>query len=477
MDLYTDLKEFALSLPYSVQQPLRYIYGAIPLPVRLGKVFRETYALLQESQWWSRERLEKYQIQQVSKLLHHAYENVPYYRNVFDERGLKPQDIQNLDDLRKLPYLTKEIIRNNLTNMVASNYPKSRLKYVTTGGTSGIPLGFYTERGMAETREWAFILTQWARVGIKPDDKSIVLRGNIISSASKGKFWEYKPVEKSLIMSSYHLTDKNLPKYIEKIREFKPDFIQAYPSAITILARFMKEHNIAPFTTVKATVHVSENLYPAQRQLLEETFQCRVFDFYGHSEQAVMAGWCEKSTYYHIFSEYGVVELVDRDGNRVNGEDEMGEIVATGFNTYAMPFIRYKTGDLATNTNAKCECGRNYSLFKSVDGRLREFIVTNEGSLIPFSTPLFEIHDWSKVRQIQFLQDVPGEIVLLVVRDPTYSVNEIQEYVLRLFKERLGGQVNLKVECVDHIPLTERGKYRYLIQKLPVDFADYSNRE
>jgi len=93
-------------LPKSVQYAAGYAYGVIPPSIRYGKVFRETYAFLQESQWWSREQLEEYQLEQLSKLLHHAYENVPYYRRVFDERGLKPRDIQDLKDLQKLPYLT-----------------------------------------------------------------------------------------------------------------------------------------------------------------------------------------------------------------------------------------------------------------------------------------------------------------------------------------------------------------------------------
>ena len=100
-------------LPYPAKQGLKYIHSTIPPRFRYGKMFWDTYNFLQESQWWTRERLEEYQMHQLSRLLHHAYENVPYYRKAFDERGLKPKSIQDFDDLRKLPYLTKEIIRKN----------------------------------------------------------------------------------------------------------------------------------------------------------------------------------------------------------------------------------------------------------------------------------------------------------------------------------------------------------------------------
>ena len=212
----SSLIELASSLPKPLTQGLKYAYGTIPFSIRSGKVFRETYAFLQESQWWSIEEHKEYQHVQLSKLLHHAYENVPYYRMVFDELGLKPKDILDLKDLQLLPFLTKEIIQENLPNLIARNYPKSKLHYVTTSGSTGIPLEFYYENDITPAKEMAFMLTQWDRVGFKTRDRCIVLRGNVIKSADKGKFWEYDPINRNLILSSYHLTDENLWQYIRK---------------------------------------------------------------------------------------------------------------------------------------------------------------------------------------------------------------------------------------------------------------------
>ena len=465
------LMQFTASLPHPLKQGLKYAYGTIPPSIRYGKVFRETYAFLQVSQWWSREQLEEYQLEQLSKLLHHAYENVPYYRRVFDERGLKPKDIQDFKDLQQLPYLTKEIIQNNLPDLVARNYPKSKLQYVTTGGSTGIPMGFYHEKnGIAN--EWAFMLTQWTRVGFKIGDRCVVLRGNVVDSASKGKFWEYDPVNKNLILSSYHLTDENMPKYIKKIREFKPDFFQAYPSAITLLAKFMKENDIEPFPSIKAVLCGSENLYSWQREVLEEVFQCRVDSWYGHTEQAVLAGECEKSTYYHIFSEYGLVELIGKDGKPVTDESVMGEIVATGFNNFAMPFIRYRTNDLAVLTNVKCECGRNYSLLKKVEGRLQELVVTKDRRFITLTALIFAQHfeAFSKVKEMQLVQEEEGEITVKIVKTSQYSADDEKE-ILSKMQRAVGSGLDVNFDYVDRIPRTQSGKYRFLIQKLPIDFG------
>lgn len=462
-------------LPYPAQQGLKYIYGAIPPRFRYGKVFWDTYNFLQESQWWSKAKLEEYQMQQLEKLLNHAYQNVPYYRKVFDERGLKPKDIQNFDDFRKLPYLTKEIIQKNLPDLKAQNYPWFKFQYATTGGSTGIPLGFYVERSISSAKERSFMLTQWNRVGFKIGDRCVVLRGNVVHSANKNKFWEYNPVDKNLILSSYHMTDETLPKYIKKIREFKPDFIQAYPSAITILARFMKENNAEPFSTVKAILCASENLYSWQRELLEEVMKCRVWSFYGHSERVALAGECEKSTYYHIQPEYGIIELIISAGNPVTNENEMGEIVATGFNNFAMPFIRYRTMDLAVPTNAKCECGRNYPLLKKVEGRLQELIVTEDKRLITLTALIFAQHfeAFSKIKEMQLVQEKKGKIVVKIVETSQYSDNDEKEIFSKM-QGAVGSGLELKFDYVDHIPRTKNGKYRFLIQKLPIKFGNYN---
>ncbi len=226
------------------------------------KTYWEIYTFLRKSQWWSRKQLEEYQVQQLGRLVRHAYENVPYYKKVFDERGLKPGDIQNLDDLKKLPFLTRDIIRENLDDLKATNYPRKRLECVTTGGSTGVPLSLYYEKGVSRTIEWAFLKALWDRVDFKFWDKCLILRGGRIKSAAEGRFWEYSLFGRRLILSSYHMSDWNLPKYVARIRKFKPKFIHAFPSTITLLAKYMRENNIESFPTVKAIICGSEMLYP-----------------------------------------------------------------------------------------------------------------------------------------------------------------------------------------------------------------------
>ena len=437
--------------------------------------FRETYNFLQKSQWWSREQLETYQLQKLGKLLKHAYENVPYYRRVFDERGLKPEDVQDFSDLQKLPYLTKDIIRKNVNDLKARNFPDNKFEYETTSGTtSGImsPLGFYYEKGVSRAKEWAFIKTLWDRVGYHFWDKCVLLRGYVSRAADKSKFFDYSFFGRWLILSPFLMSDENLPRYIDKIRRFEPKYIQAFPSEIYIIAKFMKENDIDPFPSVKALLCGSENLYEWQRRLLKDVFDCRVYSWYGHAEQAVLAGECELNSNYHIFPEYGIVELVDSSGKIITSGNELGEIVATGFKNDIMPLIRYRTQDLARTSDIDCECGRNYRMMTQIEGRLQEMVVAKDRRLISATVILASIRrleGFPQLKNLQFVQEKAGLLRIKIVKGSTYS-DEDESEILTSIDKNFRGLLKVEIEYVDHIPATVSGKNRALIQKLDVDF-------
>ena len=435
--------------------------------------YKKTYALLQQSRWWSREELAAYQAAALSRLLAHAYANVPYYRRVFDDRGLVPGDIQTPADLRLLPVLTREDLQTHLPDLKARNYPDAAFEYVTTGGSTGIPVGFYYERGASRAREWAFMKTQWDRVGYRFGDKCVVLRGYIVGSARDAVYWKKTLFGRWLLMSSHHMTEETLPAYISEIRRFKPRFIQSYPSTAALLARYMIEHGVDSFPTVRAVLCGSENLYPWQRSLLEEAFGCRVFSWYGNSEQTVLAGECEESTHYHIFPEYGIVELIGRDGRPVTNPGEMGEVVATNLTNYVCPLIRYRTMDLATAAQGPCTCGRHYPLLEHVEGRLHEFIVTKDRRLISMTAVNMHSDVFDNVVQFQFYQEKVGEVLLRIVRKPGYTDRDT-DYILSELEKKFEGDVDVTVHFVTKIPRTRRGKYRFLIQDLPLDGGDIS---
>lgn len=436
----------------------------------LGKnslTFKRTYDLLKKSQWWSADKLEEYQLEQLSKLINHAYENVPYYHRIFDERGLKPKDIQDIKDLEQLPLLTRDIIRENSRDLCAKNYSPGQFQHVTTGGSSGTPLELYLESGVTDAKEWAFMKTQWERVGYRFRDRCSIFRGYNVPP-SENKFWKSQLFGKWMIFSSYDINEKNIESYVKKIKEYKPEFIQAYPSAITLFAKHLQENDLNNFPPIKAILCGSENIFPMQRKFLEETFNTRVYSWYGLTEKVVLAGECEVSNHYHIFPEYGITEVVDESGKNVS--KGLGEIVGTSFNNYAMPLIRYKMGDLGELRNNKCDCGREYPLFERVEGRSQDIIITRDNSKITLTALIFGQHfnAFSHIKELQLVQEKKGELTFKIVKSDKFSNNDEKE-ILEKIKGISHDLIDLDFLYVDSIQKTQRGKHRFLIQNVKFD--------
>lgn len=217
-------------------------------------IYRETYKFLKESQWWTKEKLEQYQLQQLSKLLNHAYEHVPYYTKVFEKLGLTPKDIQFIQDLQKLPILTREIIQKNINNLKANNYPVSKFKLYRTGGSTGQPLLFYIEKGIWWARQTAYnkTLMEWADCSFF--DRCVHITGDELPS-------KYQFLGRALVLSSFYMNDEYMPIFIEKIRKLKPKYFLGFPSAITNLANYMKNNKIEAFPSVEIIICHAETLY------------------------------------------------------------------------------------------------------------------------------------------------------------------------------------------------------------------------
>ena len=336
-----NIRALVRKLPYPLYQGVRYIYGSIPFRLRYGKDFWDTYNFLQESQWWSKEKLQNYQLEQLNKLLIHAYDNVPYYRKVFDERGLKPRDIQDFRDLRKLPYLTKDDFKKHFNELVATNINLKNLATSHTSGTSGKPLQFYTSRSIGQ-KEMAFIFHQWARVGYKPGDSRVEIRGSIVGH---GNPVEFDPVSKGLRLSPCVDSKETAEYYLRRIKKFKSNFIHGYPSAIASFAYIIKNYNLPVTFQLKAVLFASETVYDWGKKIVGDVFNCRVFSHYGMAEQVTLAAECEASSYYHCMPQYGITEI----------HPKTNEIIGTGFLNYINPLIRYRTTDIASAPASRCD--------------------------------------------------------------------------------------------------------------------------
>lgn len=419
---------------------------------------------LKSSEQWTPDEIGAYQLHELQRVVKHAYESTRAYRANFDAAGVTPNALYSLDDIRQFPFSTKEQIRDQLEDYSA---PLQEREYITTGGSTGIPFGFYRDK-VSFGRELASKAYQYYRVGWKEGDRQLVFRGLPIETPDHTIF---VPEFNELRCSSYYLVPEWMEIYRQKAWEYQPDWLRCYPSSGYLFARFLKDTGRS-FPRIKGVLCASENLYDFQKELMREIFGARIFSHYGHYEMSVLAGFCETADTYHVLPQYGYAELCDAQGQPVDQPGQMGEVVATSFIMSATPFIRYRTRDYAVLQGWQCPaCGRPYQIWSRIEGRLQEFIVTGAGRYI--SMTAINMHDdvFDHIRQFQFYQETPGQVVFRYIPAPTCSEAIVQDAKRRLLV-KLGTDIDVVMQPVEDIPLTKRGKHRFLIQKLQLDVGD-----
>ncbi len=335
-----------------------------------------------------------------------------------------------------------------------------------------MPMSVYWQRRVTEAREWAFIWRGWGWAGFRPGMRRVVLRGNVPRQRGFRPYpcWEYNPIDQQLILSAFQMTNDTLPEYVARIRRFRPHAIQAYPSALTPLARFLRAAG-TKLEGLRCVLTCSETVFSGQRALTRDVLGCSIFDHYGTTERNALVMQCEKLR-YHVIPEYGILELIGPDGEPVEEAGAAGEIVATGFINPAMPLIRYRTGDVAIRGAAPCSCGRNYEVLDRIAGRIQEYFVDQNRSLasaIWSDGPFWELPD--RVEAYQYVQREPGRVVLNIEAKGGLSDASIKR--IRQEFEKHYPRIELLIHEVEHIPRTERGKFRYVVQHLSLDGLEF----
>lgn len=460
------LRSLRSGLPGAIRHGAQAVYGLVPRGVHYGREYRRWSRMLRETEFLGAVEHQRNQVVQLRLLLEHCFTHVPFYRDLAHKRNLKARDFQGLNDLKELPLVTKERLRDQRESFTSDFWDRSSLHYRTTGGSTGIPFGFYRSN-VSLAREAAVIAHVWEEHGYRPwRDRCAVLRGSF-TGGPRGKEWSYNPFRKELHLSTYALTVSNVRTYLKQIRRYRTPFLQAYPSAATLFARLLEPYGEGP-GIFRAVFTASENLYADQRRFLEKAFKCPVVDFYGQSEHAALARQCRRSMLYHFLPQYGIVEFLRADGSPAQGEGELAEVVATGFVNWATPMVRYRTRDLVVVGKGPCPCGREYPLAERIEGRLQELIVTPEGRRISMTAINMHNDLFDRVLQFQFLQENPESVVLSLV--PGTGFTEADALRIRAeITRKLGITMNLRLQMVERIDPGPSGKHRFLVQRIPMN--------
>ncbi len=420
---------------------------------------------LEKTQWWPRDKILELQNQRLRQLIRHAYNNVPYYRRIFEERALKPDDIASSRDLAKLPILTKELIRKNSDQLMARGFPAKEVVPGRTGGSTGEPLAFYSTR--EEQHNWAIANRRRTQNwwGYKIGDKRVEIMQRHPNTSVIEKLRQL--FERRMVFEAIGISQK-LPFLVKKLEEFQPEFMVSYPSFIYLLARFMESQGKPKFR-LKAITTVSEQLYEFQKELFKKVFGCEVYSYYGSFEMHQIAVECSEHSGYHIAAESVIIEVVNDEGVPVSVGEE-GRIIITNLHNCAMPFIRYDIGDVGLLSSEICPCGRGLPLLARIVGRTTDFLITRNGNKIPSIAIPWEFLASEGVEQFQIVQESYGDMIVKIVLTETYQkehVDQLSDRIMDQFGSMVGDGMNVTVEFVDQIPATRDGKRRVVVSNLP----------
>lgn len=422
--------------------------------------FYPSYKKLVKNQWTPYDKLKHDQEKQLKNLIKFSYENVPYYHNLFRSLGLSPEDIQTIEDLEKLPILTKDIIKKHWEEFKPASLSSMKYYNHATGGSTGTPMQYRLSKH-DRFLGGALLYRGWGYGGYELGDRMVFLAGSSLGFDTKSKLTTFihETTRNLRKLSSFDMGENEMREYAQTINSFKPKFIRGYPSSIYFFARWLEENQLS-VPSQKAVFTTAEKLFPYMRQTIEDVFDCDVYDNYGLNDGGVSAYECSEHTGLHIDTERSIMELVDGAGHQIDTGE--GQILATSLYNYAMPFIRYATGDDGHIIDDGCNCGRGYPLLKEVLGRSTDVLLTPEGKSIHGWFFLYIFWEYCEgIKEYQVVQKSLEKIVIRIVPDEGFD--EMQLDRIREVVARRGPGWDLEFQFVDEIDRTRAGKYKFII--------------
>ena len=439
----------------------------IIFPLHEMVIGRRTYAYLSElekQQWLTLKEIEELRFRKLQELLIHSQKNIPFYAERFAKAGFNARKMQCIEDIKVIPPLTKAEIRCNLKMMQWKACPGGVFKY-NTGGSSGEPLIFYFDRRRQAFDAAARALThKWWGVDI--GDKELYLWGSPVEINKQNRMKKLRDwLINAMLINAYEISPQKVPAIVQEFKKFKPKCIFGYPSTIAIFCQMAEQLCLSlNDLEIKVVFTTAEVLYEHQREIISRFIgHVPVADCYGSREGGFVSHQCREGT-YHIIDPNYVIEFL-KDGKPVEaGED--GEIVITHLDAWGMPFIRYRTSDVAQPGINSCKCGRQWSTMSHIRGRATDFIVTPDGRWQHSSSLTTIIREIEGIVEFKIIQNDPDDIqVLLKINKNIYPKNG-NEKIVSGFKKRMGEEIKVKIEMVDTIPRDPSGKYCYVVSRV-----------
>ena len=429
-----------------------------PLHERLkGKPTFRLLAELEATQWLPARRLEEYRLRRLRRFLEFVHTHVPYCRALFDEHALRPRDVHSFEDLGRLPFLTREILKTRFDDLRARAalpgvHPRS------SGGSTGTPVTVLVDMermGMGEAGR----LRAHRWFGVEPGTREIVLWGTPARTGPLDRIRRFRDrMLNTRVLSAFDMGEPALRMHAATIQRVRPTQMFGYASAFHLVASHFERERLDPPRGLKAVFTTAEPLFDFQRKAIETGLGCPVGVEYGCRDGGLVALECPSGG-LHILAESMHVEILDPDA------EGRGEIVLTNLDSRAFPIIRYRTGDIGALDPTPCPCGRSLPKLRGVEGRRTDFLVTPSGRVLHALSAIYILRDSPAVREFRVVQDAPDHLQVEVV--PTGRFGEAERAALRAqFVPAFGPDLRVSVEARLEIPRTAAGKFRYVESRI-----------
>lgn len=445
-------KKTYFNLPSHIKTFFGEVYGSIPLEIRFGSNYRKHKEILYHFENSDKQFQCDYMFNKTYETLLFAYENIPYYKNTFDLYGFRIDDFKSLSDIKKVPYLTKEIMQTEIDSLYTDKLDKPIA--IHTGGSTFTPTKFYVPLSTSRAKEKAYTQYIFGQIGYENRDKTLVIRDTDTSDKSNKIYWDYEKVANYLRLSANHINVKYILRMVDEIKQFKPKYVYAYPSSVTFFINACKKVGIHEMKGMKGVFLSSEIVFPEQIDNIKAFFGCEVLSHYGHSERSSV-GFKVDHQSYHFLNSYGLTRIVDN------------EIVSTTFDNFVMPLINYKTKDFIKGNPTFIHESDIVSDVDEIEGRLQEYLVTKNGTLRSvMSIGIGHFDGYKYVDAAQYYQDKPGYLTINIESKYPERVNS--KKILKDLEGFVKNEIFFDVNFVDKIQKTPKKKWKSCIQKLDI---------
>jgi phenylacetate-CoA ligase len=414
-----------------------------------------------ERDYWSDRQWKVWQEERLVSVLHRAATKVPYYREQWTVRRRKG-DRASWEYLENWPVLDKEPLRETPKAFLADDCDWQRMFHEHTSGTTGKSLDLWWSR--QTVRSWYALFEARCRAwyGVSRRDRWAILGGQMIVPVRRRKapFWVWNASLNQLYMSSYHLAPDLIPLYLDALIRYRVKYLLGYTSSLYELAQKVVQSGRRDLK-MAVVLSNAEPVFPYQREVIEEAFQCRMCETYGMAEIVAGASECPAGR-LHLWPEVGKVEVLE--GGRLVPDGVPGALVGTGLMNIDMPLVRYRLGDRGTLDASRepCDCGRSLPLLDSVEGRIDDVLYTVDGRRIGRLDPVFKSR--LPLREAQIIQERLDLIRVRYVPAPGFD-EAAGRSIIRHLQARMG-EVEVILEPVTRIPRGVNGKFRAVVCNL-----------